>query len=161
MKSTVGRRPGSLSLAPAPSRRRRQRRWWRQSGWDGKGSAIGCTSATPSRKTLVHLQTGIGLESEENRIELISSNTKDKCLGAGLSGLRVGVLYSQNAAALAALQKLNDLCQVSSQTQASVRDMLDDEPWLQHFEATTRQAPRRFCRRLLCFFWLPGANLFQ
>ena len=45
--------------------------------------------------------------------------------------------------------------------QASVRDMLDDEPWLQHFEATTRQAPRRFCRRLLCFFWLPGANLFQ
>ena len=82
-------------------------------------------------------------------------------LGAGLSGLRVGVLYSQNAAALAALQKLNDLCQVSSQTQASVRDMLDDEQWLQHFEATTRQAPRRFCRRLLCFSWLPGAKCSQ
>ena len=82
-------------------------------------------------------------------------------MGAGLSGLRVGVLYSQNAAALAALQKLNDLCQVSSQTQASVRDMLDDEPWLQHFEATTRQAPRRFCRRLLWFFWLPGAKCFN
>ena len=41
-----------------------------------------------------------------------------------LSGLRVGVAYSENKAIRSPLQKLNDLCQISSQTQCMVERML-------------------------------------
>lgn len=41
-----------------------------------------------------------------------------------LSGLRVGVAYSENEEIRLPLQKLNDLCQISSQTQLTVEKML-------------------------------------
>ncbi len=41
-----------------------------------------------------------------------------------LSGLRVGVAYSENEAIRLPMQKLNDLCQISSQTQQTVEAML-------------------------------------
>ncbi len=41
-----------------------------------------------------------------------------------LSGLRVGVVYSENEEIRLPMQKLNDLCQISSQTQLSVQEML-------------------------------------
>jgi len=41
-----------------------------------------------------------------------------------LSGLRVGVAYSENKAIRMPFQKLNDLCQISSQTQSMVERML-------------------------------------
>ena len=41
-----------------------------------------------------------------------------------LSGLRVGVAYSENKAIRTPMQKLNDLCQISSQTQQTVAQML-------------------------------------
>lgn len=41
-----------------------------------------------------------------------------------LSGLRVGVVYSENEEIRLPLQKLNDLCQISSQTQVTVEEML-------------------------------------
>jgi aspartate/methionine/tyrosine aminotransferase len=41
-----------------------------------------------------------------------------------LSGLRVGVAYSENEEIRMPLQKLNDLCQISSQTQLTVEEML-------------------------------------
>ena len=44
-----------------------------------------------------------------------------------LSGLRVGALYSENKEIAVPLQKLNDLCQVSAQTQVMVERMLDPE----------------------------------
>ncbi len=44
-----------------------------------------------------------------------------------LSGLRVGVAYSENKAIRTPMQKLNDLCQISSQTQQTVEKMLSSE----------------------------------
>jgi aspartate/methionine/tyrosine aminotransferase len=41
-----------------------------------------------------------------------------------LSGLRVGVAYSENEEIRLPMQKLNDLCQVSSQTQLTVENLL-------------------------------------
>jgi aspartate/methionine/tyrosine aminotransferase len=41
-----------------------------------------------------------------------------------LSGLRVGVAYSENEEIRVPMQKLNDLCQISSQTQVTVQEML-------------------------------------
>ncbi|VEU37374.1 unnamed protein product [Pseudo-nitzschia multistriata] len=43
-----------------------------------------------------------------------------------LSGLRVGILYSENPEIRLPLQKLNDLCSVSSQTQCLVEDMMTE-----------------------------------
>lgn len=43
-----------------------------------------------------------------------------------LSGLRVGAVYTENEAIRTPMQKLNDLCQVSSPTQAIVARMLSD-----------------------------------
>lgn len=56
-----------------------------------------------------------------------------------ISGLRVGVMYSENEEIRLPLQKLNDLCSVSSQTQCLVEDMLKEVspsssmPWTQEF----------------------------
>ena len=71
-------------------------------------------------------------------LELASQPTSDEGLGLGpyihwvyalskdfaLSGLRVGVVYSENADIRLPLQKLNDMCQISSQTQVLVEGML-------------------------------------
>jgi aspartate/methionine/tyrosine aminotransferase len=57
----------------------------------------------------------------------------------GLSGMRVGVVYTENEPVLMALQKLNDLCQVSSQTQLWTKRLLEytvqgtNERWTQYF----------------------------
>ena len=56
----------------------------------------------------------------------------------GLSGLRVGAVYTENEHIQLPLQKLNDLCQISSQTQVTVEQMLstrddDDEYWTDSF----------------------------
>lgn len=53
-------------------------------------------------------------------IHLVYALSKD----FALSGLRVGVAYSENEEILFPMQKLNDLCQISSQTQLLVERML-------------------------------------
>ena len=53
-------------------------------------------------------------------IHLVYALSKD----FALSGLRVGVAYTENPEILFPLQKLNDLCQISSQTQLLVERML-------------------------------------
>lgn len=69
------------------------------------------------------------------------SESKDKGLGLGpyihfvyalskdfaSSGLRVGVAYTENEEILLPMQKLNDLCQISSQTQLLVERMLSND----------------------------------
>jgi aspartate/methionine/tyrosine aminotransferase len=58
-----------------------------------------------------------------NYVHLVYAMSKD----FGLSGLRVGACYSENLDIRLALQKLNDLCQISSQTQNLVETMLNDK----------------------------------
>jgi aspartate/methionine/tyrosine aminotransferase len=67
-------------------------------------------------------------------IHLVYALSKD----FALSGLRVGILYSENPEIRVPLQKLNDLCCVSSQTQLLVQRMLsevsdDGIPWSRKF----------------------------
>lgn len=57
----------------------------------------------------------------KNRVHWIYALSKDFCL----SGLRVGMCYTENEEILYPLQKLNDLCQVSSITQSILMKMLD------------------------------------
>lgn len=82
-----------------------------------------------------------GEEIFQSALQLASSDAQDctmKGLGLGpyihfvyalskdfaLSGLRVGVAYSENEEIRLPMQKLNDLCQVSSQTQLTVENLL-------------------------------------
>jgi aspartate/methionine/tyrosine aminotransferase len=60
---------------------------------------------------------GIGLGPY---VHLVYALSKD----FALSGLRVGVAYTENEEILLPLQKLNDLCQISSQTQLLVERMI-------------------------------------
>lgn len=60
---------------------------------------------------------GLGLGSY---IHLVYALSKD----FALSGLRVGVTYTENEEILLPLQKLNDMCQISSQTQLLVERMM-------------------------------------
>ncbi|KAL3827355.1 hypothetical protein ACHAXA_003089 [Cyclostephanos tholiformis] len=60
---------------------------------------------------------GIGLGPY---VHLVYALSKD----FALSGLRVGVAYTENEEILLPLQKLNDLCQISSQTQLLVERMM-------------------------------------
>ena len=53
-------------------------------------------------------------------VHFVYALSKDFCL----SGLRVGAAYSENVAIRLPMQKLNDLCQISSQTQLLVEKML-------------------------------------
>lgn len=77
-------------------------------------------------------------------IHLVYAFSKD----FALSGLRVGALYSENTAIRLALQKLNDLCSISSQTQLLVERMLStasDDPkisWTRRFLARNRERLR-------------------
>mmetsp|Transcript_31644 Transcript_31644/g.57955 ORF Transcript_31644/g.57955 Transcript_31644/m.57955 type:complete len:671 (+) Transcript_31644:123-2135(+) len=72
------------------------------------GSSNSDTSAT---------QKGLGLGPY---VHLVYALSKD----FALSGLRVGVAYTENEEILMPLQKLNDLCQISSQTQLLVERMM-------------------------------------
>ncbi len=96
-------------------------------------------------------------------LEVASSNVKEsEFLGLGpyihlvyafskdfaLSGLRVGALYSENPEIRLPLQKLNDLCSISSQTQLLVERMLSmasDDPkvaWTRRFLARNHERLR-------------------
>jgi aspartate/methionine/tyrosine aminotransferase len=79
-------------------------------------------------------------------IHLVYALSKD----FALSGLRVGALYSENPEIRVPLQKLNDLCSISSQTQMLVERMLtassaslEDDPnkisWTTQFRANNYQ----------------------
>ncbi len=79
-----------------------------------------------------------GQETFQSALSLATGYDGDKGLGLGpyihfvyalskdfaLSGLRVGVAYSENEEIRLPMQKLNDLCQISSQTQLTVEKML-------------------------------------
>jgi aspartate/methionine/tyrosine aminotransferase len=68
-----------------------------------------------------------------------------------LSGLRVGALYSENPEIRLPLQKLNDLCCISSQTQLLVEKMLttsSDDPnvsWVNRFRTQSHIRLRKRC----------------
>ncbi|KAL7566484.1 hypothetical protein ACA910_000957 [Epithemia clementina (nom. ined.)] len=75
-----------------------------------------------------------------------------------LSGLRVGVAYSENQAIRLPMQKLNDLCQISSQTQVWVESLMnkritengDKGPqlWVQQFREENHRRLRARCDAL-------------
>jgi 1-aminocyclopropane-1-carboxylate synthase len=90
-----------------------------------------------------------------------------------LSGLRVGLLYSENSEIRLPLQKLNDLCCVSSQTQLLVQRMLTERgksglPWTQDFLQKNHERLRQrgdvwqSCLEELAIPYLPAtAGLFS
>jgi len=78
-----------------------------------------------------------------------------------LSGMRVGVAYSENPAIRLPLQKLNDLCQISSQTQVWVETMMQKQvptadgtamtSWPEYFRNENHKRLRHRCNQLtLC-----------
>lgn len=67
--------------------------------------------------SMLHLVT----PAMKGRVHWIYALSKDFCL----SGLRVGLCYTQNEEILYPLQKLNDLCQVSSITQSILVELLN------------------------------------
>eukprot|EP01082_Thalassiosira_pseudonana_P010236 g9149.t1 g9149 contig35:144349-146592(-) len=73
------------------------------------------TSASGEESTPSNSGLGLG-----PYIHLVYALSKD----FALSGLRVGVAYTENPEILFPMQKLNDLCQISSQTQLLVERML-------------------------------------
>lgn len=78
-------------------------------------------------------------------VHLVYALSKD----FALSGLRVGACYTENNEILLPLQKLNDLCQISSQTQVLVEAMLskrdeDGNYWTDDF---LRENHRRLRQR--------------
>ena len=81
-------------------------------------------------------------------VHLVYALSKD----FGLSGLRVGAAYSQNRFIRTPVQKLNDLCQISSQTQVTVETMLtakeNDEYWTDVFLRENRARIRSRCHKL-------------
>ena len=71
----------------------------------------------------------------------------------GLSGLRVGAAYSENIEIRLPMQKLNDLCQVSSSTQRWVSEILrhrhtDNELWTRSFRKENHRRLLSRSRRL-------------
>ena len=78
-------------------------------------SALKLASSSSSASTSSDKGLGLG-----PYVHLVYALSKD----FALSGLRVGVLYSENPEIRLPLQKLNDLCSVSSQTQLLVEDMM-------------------------------------
>uniref|UniRef100_A0A7S4V4V9 Aminotransferase class I/classII large domain-containing protein n=2 Tax=Ditylum brightwellii TaxID=49249 RepID=A0A7S4V4V9_9STRA len=74
-----------------------------------------------------------------------------------LSGLRVGAAYSENKMIRTPMQKLNDLCQISSQTQLVVERMLKSKAfkeneaeahWTEEFLNENQRRIRKRCNRL-------------
>jgi aspartate/methionine/tyrosine aminotransferase len=72
--------------------------------------------ASTQKKGSTHPELGLG-----PYIHFVYALSKD----FALSGLRVGVAYTENESIRLPMQKLNDLCQVSSQTQSTVERMLN------------------------------------
>ena len=93
---------------------------YRKERVDGSGStfvsamALGATNNSSSDGGG---EEGLGLGPY---VHLVYALSKD----FALSGLRVGVAYTENEEILLPLQKLNDLCQISSQTQLLVERMV-------------------------------------
>ena len=80
-----------------------------------------------------------------SNIHIVYALSKD----FALSGLRVGALYSENKDIALPLQKLNDLCQISSQTQVVVEHMLDPElnnDWAHDFLAESHRRLNDRCK---------------
>jgi aspartate/methionine/tyrosine aminotransferase len=71
-----------------------------------------------------------------------------------LSGLRVGAAYTENEEILLPIQKLNDLCQISSQTQLWAADLLkrrrqnDGELWVTAFRRENHRRLNERCEAL-------------
>ena len=77
-------------------------------------------------------------------VHLVYALSKD----FGLSGLRVGVAYSENLDIRLPFQKLNDLCQVSSQTQLLTERMLSGGGGAEGVGGGVKIGPRMcFCRK--------------
>lgn len=71
-----------------------------------------------------------------DRVHVVWSFSKD----FAVSGLRVGVLYSQNQALLAAMPACNEPMMASNLTQYCLEQMLADETFVQSYLAANRQA---------------------
>lgn len=89
-------------------------------------------------------------ESLGDYVHLVYALSKD----FALSGLRVGASYSENKHIRLANQKLNDLCQISSQTQHLVETMLtetddDGNLWTDSFLQENQARIRNRCDQLL------------
>lgn len=85
----------------------------------------------------VTLGGGLGLGPY---VHLVYALSKD----FALSGLRVGVAYTENEEILLPLQKLNDLCQISSQTQLLVERMLCANAVVKTSEGAEDDMSRKF-----------------
>mmetsp|Transcript_23136 Transcript_23136/g.32340 ORF Transcript_23136/g.32340 Transcript_23136/m.32340 type:complete len:218 (-) Transcript_23136:150-803(-) len=64
-----------------------------------------------------------------DKVHIVYALSKDFCS----SGLRCGVLYSENEQVLKSAKKLNDLCQISSHTQYALTKVLKDKEWVRTF----------------------------
>ena len=91
----------------------RKERTGKEKGQPTFVSAMALGSSTSDKSS----HSGLGLGSY---IHLVYALSKD----FALSGLRVGVTYTENKEILLPLQKLNDMCQMSSQTQLLVERMM-------------------------------------
>eukprot|EP00577_Skeletonema_sp_RCC1716_P008692 CAMPEP_0113388966 /NCGR_PEP_ID=MMETSP0013_2-20120614/9369_1 /TAXON_ID=2843 ORGANISM="Skeletonema costatum, Strain 1716" /NCGR_SAMPLE_ID=MMETSP0013_2 /ASSEMBLY_ACC=CAM_ASM_000158 /LENGTH=691 /DNA_ID=CAMNT_0000271999 /DNA_START=158 /DNA_END=2233 /DNA_ORIENTATION=- /assembly_acc=CAM_ASM_000158 len=91
---------------------------YRQKRGDGEDTFVSAMSlASSDNGGGDEKEGGLGLGPY---IHLVYALSKD----FALSGLRVGVAYTENEEILMPMQKLNDLCQISSQTQLLVERML-------------------------------------
>jgi aspartate/methionine/tyrosine aminotransferase len=105
------------------------------SAWGGADVVAGSEAAKAARSSApVVARDLLGWEGLGDRLHITYAISKD----FALSGLRMGVLYTECEPALLPLQKLNDLCQVSSHTQAVMAEVLQDVGWMAEFERETR-----------------------
>lgn len=91
-------------------------------------------------------ETGLGLGPYVHWVYALSKDF-------ALSGLRVGMAYSENPAIRVPMQKLNDLCQISSQTQEWVAAVMKKEVesgklWPEHFREENHKRLRARCEAL-------------
>jgi aspartate/methionine/tyrosine aminotransferase len=77
-------------------------------------------------------------------VHWIYSMSKDFCA----SGLRIGALYTQNEDIRLPLQKLNDLCQLSSQTQVWAQHFLENKSLVADFRAENHSRVRKRAEKL-------------
>lgn len=110
-----------------------------------KDTANFSSALTVASSTSSDTELGLGLGPY---VHLVYALSKD----FGLSGLRVGVMYSENTQIRLPLQKLNDLCSVSSQTQILVEDMMTSKssttpslPWTNEFLNENQRRIRQRC----------------
>ena len=79
-----------------------------------------------------------------DRVHMVYALSKDFCL----SGLRVGAAHTMNEGVLRNFMKLNDMCQVSSQTQRLCCNILDDEKWVEGFLRDNQEKVGERCNEL-------------